>query len=178
LIWFVYQSSTKDQENMANEERSSSQGPPKIVVCVGAVVLQGERALFVRQAKGHSLEGQWSIPWGFMDPDESLDSAALRETLEEGGIKASVEGLLGIQELQREGWIAIVFLCRHVAGRPTSDGGVETDKAGYFSLEEMSEFDESFEPWCEWLVRRILGREYHLTPPEPMNPYQPLIAYL
>ncbi|HEY44482.1 MAG TPA: NUDIX hydrolase [Anaerolineae bacterium] len=162
---------------MTNEERSSSQGPPKLVVCVGAVVLQGERALFVRQAKGHSLEGQWSIPWGFVDPDETPDSATLRETLEEGGIKANVEGMLGIQELQREGWIAIVFLCQHVGGIPKSDGGIETDHAAFFSLEEIEEFNEPFEPWCEWLVRRILGGEYHLIPPEPMNPYQPLSAY-
>jgi ADP-ribose pyrophosphatase YjhB (NUDIX family) len=162
---------------MVKEERSSSQGPPKLVVCVGAVVLQGNRALFVRQAKGHSLEGQWSIPWGFVDPDESPDSAALRETLEEAGVEAEVEGLLGFQKLHQEGWIAVAFLCRHVRGVPKPDGGIETDKASYFSLEEMKGFDEPFEPWCEWLVRRVLGGEHRLIPPEPTNPYQPLIAY-
>jgi ADP-ribose pyrophosphatase YjhB (NUDIX family) len=163
---------------MVKEERSSSQGPPKLVVCVGAVVLQGNRALFVRQAKGHSLEGQWSIPWGFVDPNESPDSAALRETFEEAGVEADVEGLLGFQELNQEGWIAIAFLCQHARGVPRSDGGVETDQAAYFSLEEMEGFDEPFEPWCEWLVRRILGGQYQLIPAEPTNPYQPLVAYL
>jgi ADP-ribose pyrophosphatase YjhB (NUDIX family) len=162
---------------MVKEERSSSEEPPKLVVCVGAVVLQGNRALLVRQAKGHPLEGQWSIPWGFVDPDESPDSAALRETFEEGGVEAKVEGLLGIQQLHREGWIAIVFLCRHLSGEPKPDGGLETDNAAYLSLEEMESFDEPFEPWCEWLVRRILGGEYNIIPPEPMNPYQPLKAY-
>ena len=62
---------------MADQERSSSEWPPRIVVFVGTVVLRGERALFVRQARGHSLEGQWSIPWGAVDPEESPDVAAL-----------------------------------------------------------------------------------------------------
>ena len=150
---------------------------PKIVVCVGATVLRGDRALFVRQAKGHSLEGQWSIPWGLWDADESPETAALRETQEEGGITAEIEGLLGIQNLRREGWVAILFLCRHVSGVPTSDG-FETDAAAYFSLAEMDAFDEPFEPWCEWLVRRVLGGQYHVVPVVVDNPYHPRLAFL
>lgn len=42
---------------MANQEQRSQEWPPKLAVCVGAVVLQRDQALFVRQAKGHSLEG-------------------------------------------------------------------------------------------------------------------------
>jgi ADP-ribose pyrophosphatase YjhB (NUDIX family) len=161
---------------MTGQERSPD-WPPKIAVCGGAVVLKEDRALFVRQAKGHSLEGQWSIPWGVVEPDEAPEVAALRETMEEGGIEAEIEGLLGLQNLRREGWIAVVFLCRHVGGEPRSDGGIETDAAGYFSLEEMEEFEEPFEPWCEWLVRRVLGGEYHLIPPELGNPYHPRLAF-
>ena len=146
------------------------------VVCVGTVVLQGNRALFVRQAKGHPLEGQWSIPWGILDPGESPDAAALRETVEEGGITATTEALLGVQNLQSEGWLAIIFLCRHVSGVPTSDG-VETDEAAYFSIEEMDSFDEPFEPWCEWLVRRVLQGDHRTIPPEPDNPYRPRTAF-
>jgi 8-oxo-dGTP diphosphatase len=158
-------------------ERRASEGPPKLAVCVGAVVLQGQRALFVRQAEGHPLEGQWSIPWGFVDPNEAPDAAALRETIEEGGVESKIEGLLGIQQLHEEGWIAIVFLCRHLRGVPQADGGIETDRAAYFTLEDMDHFDEPFESWCEWLVRRVLGGEYHLIPVESTNPYRPLKAY-
>jgi ADP-ribose pyrophosphatase YjhB (NUDIX family) len=158
-------------------DQSPPNWPPKMVVCVGTVVLQEERALFVRQAKGHPLEGQWSIPWGIVDPEESPDAAALRETVEEGGVTARIEGLLGVQNLRREGWIAILFLCQHVSGVPVSDGGVETDGASYFSLEEMDAFHEPFEPWCEWLVRRVLRGEYRVIPPQERNPYQPRVAF-
>jgi 8-oxo-dGTP diphosphatase len=162
---------------MTAEEKSPPEWPPKIAVCVGTVVLHGKRALFVRQAQGHSLAGQWSIPWGLVDPDESPDAAALRETLEEGGVSASIEGLLGVQNLRQEGWVALLFLCRHVSGTPAPDGGIETDGARYFSLAEMDAFDEPFEPWCEWLVRRVLGGAYHLIPTEEDNPYRPRVAF-
>lgn len=159
------------------DQAYSPEWPPKTAVFVGAVVLREERALFVRQAKGHSLEGQWSIPWGVVEPAESPEAAALRETEEEGGIKAAIEGLLGLQNLREEGWLALIFLCRHVGGEPQSDGGIETDDAAYFSLEEMAEFGEPFEPWCEWLVRRVLSGEYHVIPPALKNPYHPRCAF-
>ncbi|MDH5508536.1 MAG: NUDIX domain-containing protein [Anaerolineae bacterium] len=161
---------------MTNQAHST-QWPPKIAVCVGTVVLQGDRVLLVRQAEGHPLAGQWSIPWGLVDADEAPEAAALRETQEEAGIQAEIEGLLGLQNLSTDGWIALIFLCRHAAGEPTDDGGVETDAAGYFSLEEMEKLGEPIETWCAWLVRRVLAGDYTLVPPQPHNPYHPRLAF-
>lgn len=162
---------------MANRGHSPSDWPPKIVACAGAVVLQGGRALLVRQAPGHPLAGQWSIPWGIIEPDEPPEVAAVRETREESGVVAEVEGLLGIQNLNQPGWIAIIFLCRHTGGIPVPDGGIETDQAAYFTLEEMVALDELLEPWCEWLVRRVLLGECRIIPPVSDNPYQPRLAF-
>lgn len=164
---------------MTNPETrsASAEWPPRMAVCVGAVVLQGEKVLFVRQAKGHSLAGQWSIPWGIVDSDEWPEDAALRETREESGIQAEIDGLLGIQNLPTEGWLGIVFLCHHVEGRPVPDG-VETDRAAYFSLADMDSFAEPFEPWCGWLARRALAGECTIIRSEPGNPYQPRRAFL
>ncbi len=39
---------------MTDQEQSPSDWPPRIVVCVGAVVLQGERALLEGEAEGLS----------------------------------------------------------------------------------------------------------------------------
>ncbi len=163
---------------MNDRNQDLSAWPPRLVVCVGAVVIQDQRALFVRQAKGQALEGQWSIPWGLVEPDEAPEAAAVRETREESGITAQIAGLLGIQNLPSPGWVGIVFLCQPIGGVPISDGGVETDAAAYLSLKEMDTLAEPFEPWCEWLVRRVLQGEYHTIPPCPNNPYRPRLAYL
>ena len=160
--------------------------PPKMTVCVGAVVvrvMQGEQhVLWVRQTYGW-LKGQWSIPWGFVNLEDGTpqppELAAVRETLEEAGVVAEVAGLLGVQNLRfdsGEPFIALLFLCRHVSDEPTPDNH-ETDRAVWFSLTEMEASGETFEAQNQWLVRRILAGNYQLLPPQPDNPYRPEQAF-
>jgi mutator protein MutT len=164
---------------MTNPSKQEN-NPPGIVVCVGAVVIKEEQVLLVRQAAGHSLEEQWTIPWGFVDPGEAPEEAVLREIEEEAGITAEVQGLLGFQNLPDpwDGWIALVFQCEHISGNPKHDGGRETDQAGYFTLEELSTFEGEIEIWCEWLVKRVLIQPHQVVSPEKENPYAPKTAFL
>lgn len=157
---------------------STSAGwPPRMVVCVGTVVLRGGSVLFVRQAAGHALAGQWSIPWGVVDDQESPEDAAVRETYEESGIRAEIDGLLGFQNLRTPGWLALLFVCHPIEGEPTPDG-VETDAAAFFSLGDLDSFEEPLEPWCAWLARRVLAGGRPTIPCEPSNPYGPRRAFL
>ena len=158
-------------------EKEQRPWPPKMAVCVGTVVLHQQRVLFVRQAEGHSLAGLWTIPWGLVDENESPEAAALRETVEESGITAAIDGLLGIQNLTKPGWIGIIFACHAVAGDLVPDG-VETDRAVYFSLEELVSTDEPFEPWCKWLALRVLRGEAFFIPEHPDTPYAPSKGFL
>lgn len=156
--------------------------PPQITLCVGAVVRRDDRVLFVRQTYG-DLTGIWSLPWGYVQgalddgqPDPP-DATALRETLEEGGVTAEIEGLLGIQNHispAGEPRLYIVFLCRHVSGEPTPDG-VETDQAAYFSLADLD--THPVDEFCAWMARRVLCGEAHVIPPQMINPYHPHRAY-
>jgi ADP-ribose pyrophosphatase YjhB (NUDIX family) len=150
--------------------------PPRKVVCAGAVVLHENKVLLVRQAEGHSLAGQWSIPWGIVEADEQPEITAVRETIEESGIECEVEGFLGYQNFNWQSMVAFIYLCRHTSGTPTPDG-VETDLAGYFSLAEFDNIADPIEPWTDWLIRRVLIDEYHLTPTASDNPEQPLGAF-
>ena len=154
-------------------------GSSATVVCVGAVVRNGDRILLVRQSMGHSLEGQWTVPWGHLADGESPASAAIRETREEGGIEAVVEGLLGVQELPApwSGWIALVYLCRHAAGTPSPEDE-ETDAAHYYSLADLNALNEPIEPWSDWLARRVFALRFTLTPSDPTNPLRTSGSYL
>ena len=157
---------------------SSEIWPPKRVICVGAVVLKDERVLLIRQAKGTSLEGQWSVPWGVVEDGEYPSKAALRETKEEAGVDAEIIGLLGVQNVSWETSISIIFLCRHVSGTPKSDGGIETDRAKYMSLEQIETFDEPIESWSGWIARRVLRGQHYIIPEAKSNPFQPHPAFL
>ncbi len=167
---------------MATEtaRRNREAWPPKRVLCAGAVVLKEDKVLLVRQAQNASLAGQWSIPWGIVEQDEYPGAAAKREAREEGGVLVEIEGLLGLQNLAWQAGIGIIYLCRHLEGTPQPDGGQETDRAAYFSLEEIDTLKsaEPIEPWCEWLAKRVLAGVYTLIPPAPDSPYHPYPAFL
>lgn len=141
------------------------------VVFVGAVVMRDSRILFVRQSRGHPLEGQWTVPWGRVDPAESPSAAAVRETWEEGGVQAKVEGLLGVQELPipQKGCFALAYLCSHQDGKPAPMDR-ETDSAAYYSAAELDELEEPIEPWSDWLARRVFSGRYTLVRSDPTNP--------
>ncbi|MDJ0907623.1 MAG: NUDIX hydrolase [Woeseiaceae bacterium] len=149
------------------------------VVCAGAVVLDSERVLLVRQSTGHSLEGLWTIPWGQLDPGESPSAAAIRETAEEGGVVVEVEGLLGVQELPEPwlGMIGLLYLCRHVSGDPTPDHR-ETDAARFFHAEELGEIRDALEPLTNWLITRVFAGEYSVLRSQASNPYVPSLGFV
>jgi ADP-ribose pyrophosphatase YjhB (NUDIX family) len=146
---------------------------------VGAVVCRGDEVLLVRQSPGHSLARQWTIPWGHVDAGESPMAAVLREVLEEGGVEAVVEGLLGVQELPAplEGGVGLVYLCRHVFG-DLVPRDAETDAARYFSLEALDALTEKKEPWSDWLVRRFFAGGLTVTHLDPANPLQVFGSFL
>lgn len=59
---------------------------------VGALVVDGRRALFVREGD------TWLLPGGRLEPNESPGAGAKREVREETGIEISIEGLGAIAE--------------------------------------------------------------------------------
>ncbi|KAA3661128.1 MAG: NUDIX hydrolase [Chloroflexi bacterium] len=160
--------------------------PPKMVVCVGAVVLQQARVLLVRQTYG-VYKGRWTIPWGFVCDEDGMpqppDVAAVREVQEEAGVTAVITALLGIQnDIVRTGsrdepWLYVLFQCRHQDGIPTPDGQ-ETDAAVYLSLAEMDSFNGEIEPFSNWLARRVLRGENSVIYESDETIFPPHLAYL
>jgi 8-oxo-dGTP pyrophosphatase MutT (NUDIX family) len=85
-----------------------------------------DRILMIRR----SDNGNWAVPGGAMDLGESIVDTAVRETLEETGIRCEVTGLVGIytdprhvihytsnDEVRQE--FSIVFTARYLSGEPT-----------------------------------------------------------
>jgi len=70
---------------------------------VAAVVVQhGDRFLLVQERKRGS---PWSLPAGRVEPGETLVEGAVRETLEESGVRVRLTGLLRIEHTP-EDWRA------------------------------------------------------------------------
>src|SRR5579872_932688 len=97
--------------------------PDTPLVGVGAIIIEHNRVILVK--RGHPpLLGEWSIPGGLLEVGETLRQAAVREVLEETGLRVEVGELLGVfdrivrDEDQRAlyHYVLIDFLCRRIAG--------------------------------------------------------------
>jgi ADP-ribose pyrophosphatase YjhB (NUDIX family) len=135
-------------------------------VGVGGAVVQDGKLLLVRRAsrRGH---GNWQIPGGFIEPDETMELAVVREVAEEAGVQAEVIGVLGIRSRYNPdngNSIYVVLLMRPISGEPTPDGK-EVDRAAYFTLEEIQAL-EQVPAINQEVARRALSVDQHLLKPQ------------
>jgi len=70
-------------------------GRPRHALTADAVVIDRGRVLLVRRGNP-PFKGHFALPGGFVDGDESAESAVLRELAEETGLEGRVAGLVGL----------------------------------------------------------------------------------
>ena len=63
--------------------------------CVGLLIERDGKVLFVRRERP-PFKGQWDIPGGFLEADESPETGARREAREETGLRVALDELIGI----------------------------------------------------------------------------------
>jgi len=92
---------TRMQRNLDRFPRRAHDAEGLKRAAVTLVLLSGDEgeACFVitrRTAKLNSHAGQWALPGGRLDPGESAENAALRETSEEIGLTLGHDSVLGL----------------------------------------------------------------------------------
>ncbi|HEY8490497.1 MAG TPA: NUDIX domain-containing protein [Dehalococcoidia bacterium] len=100
---------------------------PKVVT--GVLVERDGRLLLTRRNHEPKL-GCWSFPSGYVDAGEPVEVAALREVEEETGVRAALDGLLGVYSSPGERVIFIVYAAHWVSGEPSP--GEEAMEVGFF----------------------------------------------
>ena len=101
--------------------------PNSLVPAVTVIVARQDGAILLIRRTDNA---NWALPGGAIELRESVASAAIRETLEETGVKVEVTGLAGVysdprhvihytsnDEVRRE--FSIVVTARPVSGDPT-----------------------------------------------------------
>jgi ADP-ribose pyrophosphatase YjhB (NUDIX family) len=100
--------------------RSDREFPPRPIVGVGAVVLDGDSVLLIRRGQ-EPLKGEWSIPGGAVEIGEPLDAAVTREVREETGLDVDVGPVVEVLDRIRPDedaarprfhYVLVDFLCR------------------------------------------------------------------
>lgn len=62
----------------------------------GLVISNDDKWLVVKKCYS-GLKGQWSLPAGFVNRDETADEAVIREVKEETGVDCKVTGMIGLR---------------------------------------------------------------------------------
>ena len=85
------------------------------------VVIDEDRVLLVRRGR-EPFRGKLALPGGFIEYGETVESAAIREVLEETGIDIELIEILGVYSSPdrdpRKHTMTTVFMAKHTHGAP------------------------------------------------------------
>jgi phosphatase NudJ len=105
------------------------------------VVRSGDRFLLVQE----STHGQtWYVPAGRVDEGETFVIAALRETLEEAGLKVVLDGILHIEHgpSPHAARLRVIYLAHPADDTPPKSTPDEHSlRAAWYTLDEMTALD-------------------------------------
>jgi 8-oxo-dGTP diphosphatase len=112
--------------------------PVKHLVTVDAIIIDGTRIALI-QRKNPPFEGMWALPGGFVDENEEVESACLREAKEETGLNIYVRKLIGIYSRPnrdpRGHIISIAYYCERKCG--ALEAGDDAKNAKWFNLDNL-----------------------------------------
>lgn len=116
------------------------------MVTVDAIVFkrsQGKTALLLIKRKNEPFRGKWAFPGGFVDMDEELEEAVVRELAEETGLKGvhleqmHTFGTVGRDPRGRQ--ITIAFMGFTDDNNAIIKGGDDAEEAKWFDIENFPE---------------------------------------
>jgi 8-oxo-dGTP diphosphatase len=107
--------------------------PPKHIVSAATIVLNEQNEILLIKGPRRG----WEMPGGQVEEGESLRDAAIRETLEESGIKVEVVKFCGVFQNVNASICNTLFLARPIGGKPTTSA--ESMEVGFFPIEKAME---------------------------------------
>lgn len=143
---------------------------------VGGVVLYQNKVLLIQRALGSNI-GAWAIPGGFVERDEGIGSAVVREVQEEAGVTATFEGLMAIRHSvsQRENSAYFIFLL-HAENETCQPDNFEVSDARFFTLAEIETLP-NLQGLSRLVVTQALKGEALLLTSHP-HPHNPREGYV
>jgi 8-oxo-dGTP diphosphatase len=143
---------------------------PRLVVTTLPVPDAGEVVLLRRGIEpGYGL---WAQPGGFLEIDETVSEAAVRETLEETGLLVRPGELVGIYSRLEAAVVTLMFEAHIVGGQPMRTPEALEVRA-YAPAEIPWELIAFKTSW--WAIRDWLGRRHPELPlPETFGGIEPL----
>ena len=104
-----------------------------------AAIFDGDRILLVRESNG-----EWALPGGWCDVNQSIAENTIKEAREEAGLAVTADRLIAVQDRNRHnapayayGIVNVFVLCSATGG--SFQPNIETTESGYFPLNALPE---------------------------------------
>ena len=105
---------------------------------VAVLVLNSKDQLLLVKRSVEPAKGTWCLPGGFIEVDESIAEAAVRELEEETGIKGEIEGLVDFFSQRSQDYRAIlIFGYRVKILGGELKAGDDAQEAGFYDLDKL-----------------------------------------
>jgi 8-oxo-dGTP diphosphatase len=128
---------------------------PKVVAC-SLVEMDGRIVLLKRAIDPQ--KGKWVLPGGYVDRGEEVRAAALRETLEECGLRIRLKELLGLYSYPGKISVVVVYVAEALGGKLMV--GDETAEAELYSPESIPWDEVAFQSTIDALKDYLKKKEH------------------
>ena len=109
-------------------------------VTVGLIAVKGNQILLEKRAMHLTNPGLYCIPGGYLDRDETLKDAVIRELLEETGYEGKIIKLIRIVDTPnrpKEDRQNVDFVYLVEVGEKVGDGDNESSEVSWFDLNNL-----------------------------------------
>jgi ADP-ribose pyrophosphatase YjhB (NUDIX family) len=135
---------------------------PRLVVTTLPVTARGEVVLIRRGLEPG--RNRWAQPGGFLEIDETIREAAVRETLEETGLTVEPGAIVGLYSRVPAAVVVVAFEARIVGGEPRATA--ESLETRAFAPEEIPWPEIAFETSVRALRDWVAGARPDLPRPD------------
>ncbi len=115
---------------------------------VDVIIQKGDAILLVKRGN-EPFKGKLALPGGFVEWNEKVEDAAVREVKEETGIEVKLRELLGVysdpKRDPRRHVVTVVFVADALHDRVIA--GSDAENAAWVKPEEVKESELSFDHW-------------------------------
>jgi len=127
-----------DYRDLKKEHKGEVYRNPSLTV--DGIVRQNDRLLLIRR-KNPPFKGTYALPGGFVEYNEPVEKAVIREVKEETGLQTKINKLMGVYSSPdrdpRGHMVSTVFSLDVIGG--SLKGGSDAEKAQYFDIRDLPE---------------------------------------
>jgi 8-oxo-dGTP diphosphatase len=136
---------------------------PRPAVTVDAILISKQKKVLLIERGRDPYKGKWSLPGGFIEMDEELETACRRELEEETGIWVGqlkqFKAFGGVNRDPRHRTISVIFYA-FTEGELAAKAGDDAARAQWFPIGQLPELAFDHQLILEEFKSEVLMKEY------------------